>query len=94
MSELTSEYIEENSDMNYGESTDDWIFISSKLLDYNEGTTSTQYVFKNNADGELWAFKHYANSWAEDWETGAPYRVEPVEVTKIEYKKVKKVKND
>lgn len=53
-----------------------WVFVSEEHLGYDEGTVTTQYVWKNRETDELWAFEHETNSWADGYcETSTPYKV-------------------
>ena len=88
MSELTKEYVEDY-ELNYGCGNEDWELVSEELIDYSEGSTTTQYVYKNKEDGELWAFNHEANSWAEYNELHDTYRVEARQVTTTKYFRIK-----
>ncbi len=78
--ELTKDYIEEN-ELAYGCSSDEFEYVTCAQESYDEGSVVQQHIVREKATGDLWAFAFESNSWAEIYEVGNIYRVEPQEKT-------------
>jgi len=65
-----------------------WKFVNESEGTYDQGSMTYQYVYQHIESGELWAFDHYCNSWADDYEVYEPYLVTPTVVTVTKYVRV------
>lgn len=93
---LTTEKVEE-LELNYKpwgnntitdlETGDAWEFINESAPEYDEGTVTTQLVWRHVSSGELWGVDFASNSWSDYYETFEPYLVVPKEITTTIYKK-------
>jgi hypothetical protein len=87
---LTTEYIKEN-DLTWkhnAKKNPDWKLILEEFAGYDEGSVTTEYIFKNRHAEEYWSYYKSSNSWDEsgdDEESEEPIQVYPTPITKIVY---------
>lgn len=66
-----------------------YLLVASELLDYDEGSTYTQYVWQIEGTDVFFQVVNASNSWADYDEITSVDRVEPKTVTKVVYEAVK-----
>lgn len=58
-----------------------WEYVDSIDQGYDEGTVSTQLVWRHVESGELWAIDYDSNSWGDYYDITSTYLVESAEKT-------------
>jgi hypothetical protein len=76
----------------YGWSTPDgWEKVSEEFTGYDEGSVTTEYVYKHIDSDRYFAYDHVSNSWAdydEPFELDDVREVKPVQVTVTKYESI------